>query len=117
MEKNNQTQEVKLPFEPNVSAALAYLISPITGIVFFLIEKDNKFVRFHAMQSILFGVASYLAYAISSALVVVLIGILLIPLVTVAIFVLWLLLMWKAYQGQEYELPVIGKIAKQQVYK
>ena len=38
--------------QPNVAALLAYLVGFVSGLVFFLIEKENKFVRFHAMQSI-----------------------------------------------------------------
>ena len=39
--------------QPNVAALLSYLLGWVTGLIFFLIEKDNKFVRFHAMQSII----------------------------------------------------------------
>ena len=104
-------------FDPNVSAALSYLLPPITGIVFFLLEKDNKFVRFHAMQSILFGVASIVASLIAGALTSVLIGFILGPIVSIASFVLWLFLMWKAYNKEEYMLPYLGKIAKDQIEK
>ena len=103
--------------EPNIAGALAYLIPPLTGIAFFLIEKDDKDVRFHAFQSILFGVASYVAWALATALVVAVIGVLLLPIVSIAVFVLWALLMWKAYNGERYELPVLGKIANEQTSK
>jgi uncharacterized membrane protein len=98
--------------EPNVSAAFAYLVPPISGIVFFLIEKKNKFVRFHAMQSILFGIASYAVLTAIGALRVIYIGYFLQPIVTMASFAIWLLLIWKAYQNEEYHLPYLGKIAK-----
>lgn len=103
--------------DPNISAALSYVLPPITGVVFFLMEKNNKFVRFHAFQSILFGVAVWIAYMISNILVVVLIGALLIPIVSIVSFFVWLLLMWKAYNNEEYELPYIGAIAKKQIEK
>ncbi len=95
--------------------AAAYLLGPITGIAFLLIEKDNKFVRFHAMQStILFG-----------ALFVINLGLGFVPLLgwlaglvlSMAAFVLWIVLMWKAFNGEEYELPYVGKIARDQVGK
>lgn len=101
--------------EPNVEAALAYFLTPITGIIVFMLEKDNKFVRFHAFQSILFGVAAVAAWMISTFLTVILIGVLLMPLVSIAVFVLWLVLMWKAYNNEEYELPVLGKMARDQI--
>ena len=103
--------------EPNVAGALAYILTPFTGVAFFIMEKDDKFVRFHAFQSILFGVASYVAWVIATSLIVLIIGALLVPLVTVGIFILYALLMWKAYNNEMYELPVLGKIAKEQAGK
>ena len=103
--------------EPNVAGALAYIIAPFTGIVFFLIEKDDKFVRFHAFQSILFGIASYATWIIASSMLAVLIGFLLLPIVSISVFVYYALLMWKAYNNEMYEMPVLGKIAKEQAYK
>jgi uncharacterized membrane protein len=103
--------------DPNVEAALSYLITPITGIVVFMLEKNNKFVRFHAMQSTMFGVAVFILWNISIALIPVLIGGILAPLLAIGFFILWLLLMWKAYNKEEWELPIIGKIAHDQVNK
>ncbi|KKU57056.1 MAG: hypothetical protein UX79_C0024G0005 [candidate division WWE3 bacterium GW2011_GWB1_47_11] len=118
MDENEKPVNTK-PYNlaPNVEAALAYLLTPITGVIVLLAEKDNKFVRFHAMQSILFGVVVFAASFIASVLTIVLIGIILIPVVTIASVVLWLLLMWKAYNNVEYELPILGKIAHNQVNK
>lgn len=116
MEQNTSNQK-PYTLEPNIEAALAYLIAPVTGIVVYIFEKENKFVRFHAMQSILFGVAALVAQAIAGALVAVLIGILLVPLVSLTTFILWLILMWKAFNNQEWELPVLGKIAREQINK
>ena len=103
--------------EPNIAAALSYLIPPLTGILFLVVEKEDKFVRFHAFQSILFGVASYLIYFITVSLMAFIIGFVLTPLVSVALFVLYAMLMWKAYNNETYELPVLGKMAKEQVNK
>lgn len=94
----------------NTAAALSYVGLWVTGLVFLLIEKD-EFVRFHAMQSlIVFGALSILT-------LVPFIGWILSPIIMVAIFVLWLFLLIKAYQGEEYELPVVGPFAKQQLGK
>ncbi len=103
--------------EPNIAAALSYIISPITGVIFFIVEKDDKFVRFHAFQSILFGVAAYIIWFITTSLMALLIGFALVPLVSIGMFILYALLMWKAYNNEMYELPVIGKIAKEQANK
>jgi len=94
----------------NTAAALTYVLGWLTGIVFLLIEKD-PFVRFHAMQSIItFGILTILA-------IVPVVGWILSPLVMIVGFVLWLVLIFKAYQGEEFKLPVIGDFAKKQLGK
>lgn len=118
MDENKEKKTSKYTnMEPNVAAALSYLVTPFTGIAFFVIEKEDKFVRFHAFQSILFGIAAGIAMSIASALVVLLIGIILTPLVSIASLAIYLLLMYKAYSGEMYELPYLGAIAKKQVEK
>lgn len=95
--------------QPNVAALLAYLVGFITGIIFYLIEKENKFVRFHAMQSIVtFG----FLFVVGFVLAVSGIGIALLPVLWVLEIVLWVVLMVKAYQGEMFKLPVIGDIAE-----
>lgn len=110
-------QSTKPQLEPNVMAALAYAIPLVLGIVMLLTEKEDKFVRFHAFQSIIFGLLWYGASAIAASLYVILIGLILSPIVTVVGVALWFFLMWKAYNKEEYQLPVVGKIAHDQMYK
>lgn len=96
----------------NMLAALTYLLGFITGIVFLLIEKKNKFIRFHAMQSvILFGGLFVVNIAI---MYLGSIGDLLAPILSLASFILWIVLMVKAYQGQMFKLPYIGEVAENQ---
>ncbi len=109
MSKDNKTSIEN--FEPNVVAAFSYIIPPITGIIFYLIEKRSKFVRFHAMQSILFGAVAYAVITFINSLRVFYIGYFLYPFATVFGFAVWLFLIWKAYQGEEFHLPYIGKFA------
>lgn len=91
----------------NTAAALCYVLGWITGIVFLLIEKEDKFVRFHAMQSVVtFGILTVASF-------MPLIGWILSPFIMIIGFVLWLVLIIKAYQGEEFELPVVGKLARQ----
>ena len=116
-EKKDDNVSKYTNLEPKVAAALAYIVTPFTGIAFFIIEKEDKFVRFHAFQSILFGIAVSVAWFIATSLIVVLIGILLAPLVSIGSLVLYLILLWKAYNGEMYELPYLGKIAKEQANK
>lgn len=95
----------------NTAAALTYVLGWLTGLVFLLVEKENKFVRFHAMQSIItFGLLTVIA-------IFPVIGWVLSPLVMIVGFVLWLILIYKAYQGEEFKLPVIGDFAQKQIEK
>lgn len=93
---------------PNTAAALSYVLGWLTGIIFFLLEKD-KFVRFHAMQSIVtFGLLTIISF-------VPIIGWVLAPFLMIVGFVLWLVLIFKAYQGERFKLPVIGDFAEKQL--
>ena len=102
--------------QPNVEAGLSYVFGWITGLVFFLVEKQNRFVRFHAMQSILFfggitvidiilnvignfGFLGLFTFLVSSA--VGLIG-----------FVGWIVLLINGFQGKYFKLPIIGDYAE-----
>ena len=97
----------------NTAAALAYLLGWLTGIIMLLVEKD-KTVRFHALQSIaVFGGLTILQMVMGFTIILAL----LIPLTWILELVLWLVLMWKAYQGEEIVLPVVGKWAKDQAAK
>jgi uncharacterized membrane protein len=104
------TEKTASGFDANMAAALSYLVGFVTGIIFLLVEKENKFVRFHAMQSTLFFVGIIIidvllqVIPILGALIVIF---LLIPLSAIA----WLLLMYKAYQGEEFRLPLVGRWA------
>jgi uncharacterized membrane protein/ribosomal protein L40E len=102
--------------EPNVAGLLSYLGLWIAGLVFILIEKENKFVRFHAMQSIVtFGALNVLivVFGILDGLDVI--GVLFRILWTLTLvlgIVVWIVLMIKAYQGERYKLPIAGDIAE-----
>lgn len=103
--------------ESNVAAALAYIITPFSGIFLLLVEKEDKFVRFHAMQSVLFGFFAYGAWILANISVLIIIGLILMPVLAITIFFTYAILMWKAYSGEEYLLPIIGKMAKDKINK
>jgi uncharacterized membrane protein len=95
----------------NTEAALAYVFLWVSGILFLLLEKDDKFIRFHALQSIVvFG-------AITVATMIPIIGWMLSPLLWVGAFILWLVLIMKAYKGEKYMLPVVGEFVEKQLEK
>ncbi len=96
--------------QANVAALLCYLVGWITGLIFYLIEKENKFVRFHAFQSLAtFGGLMVLTIVLTFIPVV---GWMLIPVVYILELVLWILLMVKAYQGEKFKLPITGEMAE-----
>ena len=94
--------------EKNTAAALSYVLGPITGVVIFVLEKD-KFVRFHAVQSIVVFVGLFVLQAVMTFTFIL---IPMVPLVTLAGFILWLLLIYKAWQGKEWEVPVMGSYVR-----
>lgn len=105
----------------NVAGALAYVLGPLTGIAFLIMEKESRFVRFHAMQSTLVGVVLIIlnfvlriAHAILESIPFIgwLFSLGLALVVGLASLVLWLALMWAAFRGQEWELPWIGQQAR-----
>jgi uncharacterized membrane protein len=105
--------------QPNVAGLLCYVLGWITGLVFFLIEKENKFVRFHAAQSlVVFGALTVLQIVlrifsgILFAMHLYFLVTLLYPLIGLAALVLWILLMIKAYQGEMFKLPIAGDMAE-----
>ncbi len=97
----------------NTAGALSYVLGPITGVIFLILEKDS-YVRFHAMQSVVVFVALFVLQVL---LGITLILAALVPLVSILSFVLWLLLIYKAWQGEEWEVPVLGPYARKFVKK
>ena len=96
--------------QPNLAALLSYVVGIITGVIFFLIEKENKFVRFHAMQSILTFGFFLIANAVLAFIPVI--GWSLMPILGIVQLIVWILLMVKSYQGEQFKLPVVGDIAE-----
>jgi uncharacterized membrane protein len=111
----------------NVAAALAYILGFITGIIFLVLEpyKSDPFVRFHAMQSILFNVAYVMFWILWSILWGLLEDVMgwwllsihapLSLLIGLGMFLLWFYLMYQAYSQREFRIPVIGAIAAKQL--
>jgi uncharacterized membrane protein len=109
---NNPTGKQASGLEPRLAGLLCYAFWWISGIIFLVIEKEDKVVRFHAVQSIIvFG-----AITIAEIILVFIpfIGWILGYIVWLGAFVLWIICMLKAYQGQPFRLPIAGDIAAKQ---
>ena len=102
------------------AAVLSYVLWFLSGLVFFFIERKNRFVRFHAAQSfIFFGAVSAVYIVLRLITIIPLLGFLLAPVVSCATWVLlvpavliWLFLMMQAYRGVKFKLPVVGDYAE-----
>lgn len=105
--------KTSIGLEENIAGLLCYLLGWVTGIIFLIIEKESKFVRFHAIQSI----ATFLPLMIISWIFILIpfIGIVISWFCSLLGLILWIILMIKAYQGEMYELPIVGEFAKEKV--
>jgi uncharacterized membrane protein len=104
--------------EPNLAGLLCYVLGWVTGLVFFIMEPKNKFVRFHAVQSIIvfgaFNVVFIILWLLTWVPYIWILFLVLSYIVGVFAFILWIVLMLKAYGGQKFKLPVAGDIAEKQ---
>ena len=97
--------------DENVAGALAYALGWISGAALLVLEHENRYVRFHAMQSVVvFGTLCVLWYVGPSIVLVGwLLSFIVLPPLSVA---LWLFLLYKAYTGERYKLPIAGEFAE-----
>lgn len=124
-----QTAKSSTGLDENVAALLSYVFTWLSGLIFFLIEKESRLVRFHAMQAILLGgsalvigIVLWVAWVIlliivaqvSDVLVMLLnlIFMLLMAAFYIGLLIAWIMCMIKAYGKQYFKLPVIGNMAE-----
>ena len=108
------TQKTSTGLDANVAAALTYAVGWVTGLAFLVMEKDNRFVRFHAMQSTIVFATLSLGFILLQS--IPLLGMLLSIFIVIPVSaVLWLLMMFKAYQGERFKLPIAGEMAEQRI--
>jgi uncharacterized membrane protein len=108
-ERQKATEVSTLDLEPNVAGLLCYVGGWISGVIFLLLEQKNKFIRFHAIQSIIVFGALHLAGIILGNIPFV--GLFFGPAIGVLGFILWIVLMVKAYHYQLYRVPWAGDLA------
>jgi uncharacterized membrane protein len=111
----DENKKTVLGVTENLEALLCYALGWVTGLVFLLLEKNNAYVRFHALQSlVVFGVLHVAAMVI---LIIPVLGVLVSSLINLAMLALWIVMMIKAYKGERYKLPIAGDFVEQQLGK
>jgi len=111
--------------EQNLAAALSYVFIFFTGIAVLVLERENKFVRFHALQSALWFLVLFVVYWVLSFigriwLIGWILGFIISPItavLSVVAIVSWVVLIYKAHQGETFKLPIIGDVAWARVNK
>lgn len=97
----------------NAAGALAY-VTIIPAIIFLIVEPYNRssFVRFHAWQCIFLSIA---AFALHTILVIIpVVGWIMLPFVSIAILILWIIALLRALKGDRWKMPIVGKFAARQ---
>jgi len=111
--------------EENLACALCYVLGLLTGILFLVLApyNQNRLIRFHAFQSIFLNIAWIAIYIVLSIVSVALfsipflgamLSIVLHLAAFLGFFILWLMLMYKAYNRERWVLPFIGPLAEKQ---
>ena len=103
-----------LNLDDNLAAAISYALGPFTGIAALAMERENKFVRFHAMQSTVTFILLYVGIAVLRFIPIInWFNALFVP----AMIVLKLFLAYQAFMAYKYKLPIIGDVADNQINK
>jgi uncharacterized membrane protein len=119
---------------PNAASLISYIWIPVTSVIVLVTEKENRLVRFHAFQSLFMGLTVFAFAIILSVvigvlmliggaispylgLIVSVISLLVWVVIAFALLALWVLCLVKAYRGEMYKVPVVGKYAEKMVNK
>ena len=122
--------ETESGLDENIAGALSYLFGIVTGLVFYLVEQDNPYVRFHAAQSVVVSGLVFVGYVVLSvvgtivstvlfsststffvgSIVSLVLGLVWLVL-ALGGFALWVYLMMRAYQGKTLHVPIAAGIA------
>ncbi len=110
MEENVKKTTI-LGLDENIEGALCYSLGLITGILLLFLEKQNQFVRFHAIQStavflplFLIQILTFISFTFASLM--------LSPIIVLLEAILWIFLMFKAFKGERYKLPMFGDFSE-----
>lgn len=121
MEDDKINKKTSLGLSENIEGALCYSFGFVTGIVFLFLEDENKFVRFHAIQSTIVFLPLFIIYIAITFLPMV--GMIMdmmswpivVPVFSVIMIIFWLFMMYKAFIGERYKLPIVGNFTERQL--
>jgi len=102
-----------LNMSENIAALIAYLFGWLSGLIIFIVEKESRFVRFHALQSLVFFGGMSLILGVLGRIPVV--GWVLAIVGGILTFGFWIIGMTKAYRGELYRFPVVGDFVARQI--
>lgn len=108
-------EKTKLGLTQNIEGALSYLFGPITGIIFLIFERENKFISFHALQSFIYFGILCIASLITGW--IPFLGSMIGSIISIISFISWIFLMVTAFKGQTFKIPVIGDVVWNQINK
>ena len=111
--------------DENLAAALSYVLGFFSGIAVLIMERENKFVRFHALQSTLWflfiAIVTWVLRLVANLPIIGwILGIpitLILTIIGLVTFASWVFLMYKGYKGETYKLPIVGDIVWAQINK
>jgi uncharacterized membrane protein len=103
----------RLGLPTNIASVLAYAFGAVSGIALLMLEREDRVVRFHAWQSTLTFIGALLLSMLLTSFPVF--GWLLNLAFTAGIIAVWVLLMFKAFIGEQFKLPYVGEIAERQI--
>ena len=113
---NSQYGPSSMNMDPKIAAGLSYVLTWVTGLIFFFVEKQNRFVRFHAMQSVLFfgglTVLNIILGVLGNFPFIGLLASILGGLLGIVWVVGYIVLLINGFQGKYFKLPVIGDYAE-----
>jgi uncharacterized membrane protein len=122
------TERSSTGLDANIAAALSYFLGLLSGALFFGIETESRFVKFHAMQSMLLSVAAIIVWIVYMVVITVftripflgflvaILGVLGWAVLTLGFLGVWLYCMFRAFQGERFKLPYLGEVAEKQVW-
>ena len=102
-----------LNMNENIAAPIAYMFGWLSGLILFLVEKESRFVRFHALQSLLFFGGMSLILGVLGRIPVV--GWVFAIIGGILAFGFWIIGMVNAYRGELYRFPIVGDFAARQI--